>query len=192
MNLPVSVRTGAVAALAVAMLSCGREQPSARDGGASRVDVFADTSRSRRLAISPPDTTEWAAARKRAAIWMAQVAPAREPTQPPYPDAGPAVVDTALPAPPRLEVDPDLKPPILRAAARLRLPAGPRAAWVELDVRVGEDGSTTDALWAGGSSDSALVAAAIDCALAMRFYPALREGQPVAVWCRQRFDFESR
>ena len=183
-------RAAACGTLALALLSCGRESP--RDADAPRVDVFADTSITRRLAISPPDTTQWAAARKRAAVWMAQVAPAREAPQPPYPEAGPAAVDTTLPSPPRLEVDPDLKPPILRSAAPLRIPAGPRAAWVELDVRVGEDGTATDALWAGGSSDSALVSAAIDCALAMRFYPALRAGYPVAVWCRQRFDFETR
>ena len=188
----VPTRAVALAALLLAAFSCSREQAPPRDSGAMRVDVFADTSRSRRLAISPPDTTAWSGARKRASIWMAQVGPAREPTQPPYPDAPPAAIDTALPAPPMLEVDPDLKPPILRGAARLRIPAGPRAAWVELDVRVGEDGTTTDALWAGGSSDTALVAAAIECALSMRFFPALREGQPVAVWCRQRFDFESR
>jgi len=26
----------------------------------------------------------------------------------------------------------------------------------------------------------------------MRFYPALRGGRPVAVWCRQRFEFGAR
>jgi hypothetical protein len=34
------------------------------------------------------------------------------------------------------------------------------------------------------------VDAARECALAMRFYPALRAGRPTAVWCRQRFDFD--
>jgi TonB family protein len=63
---------------------------------------------------------------------------------------------------------------------------------VELDVRIGEDGSVTDALWAGGSADSALTDAATTCALSMRFFPALRAGQPTAVWCRQRFDFTGR
>src|SRR6266545_850269 len=49
-----------------------------------------------------------------------------------------------------------------------------------------------DAGWAGGSEDPARVAAATACARAMRFYPALRAGRPVAVWCRQRFDFPGR
>ena len=57
------------------------------------------------------------------------------------------------------------------------------------DRRVDESGEVTDALWAGGSNDSALVQSATECALRMRFYPALQSGQPVPVWCRQRFDF---
>jgi TonB family protein len=62
---------------------------------------------------------------------------------------------------------------------------------VDVDVRVAEDGSVSDARWAGGG-DSALAAAAIRCALDMRFFPALQAGRPVAVWCRQRFDFQAR
>jgi TonB family protein len=69
------------------------------------------------------------------------------------------------------------------------VPAAARAGMVELDVRVDETGVVTDAHWAGGSADSSLVAAAIACAEAMAFYPAQLAGRPVAVWCRQRFDF---
>ena len=177
--------------LFLAVTACGRE-PEPRSVNDAPVDVFADTARFQPLVISPPDTAAWAAARTRGAVWMAQVTPRREVTPPPLPGAEPAAVDTSLPDPPALAVDPELKPPILRSAGTLRVPARLRAAWVELDVRVDEGGSTTDALWAGGSSDSALVAAAVDCALEMRFFPALREGRPVAVWCRQRFDFEKR
>ena len=96
--------------------------------------------------------------------------------------------------PPLLEIDDDLKPPILERHAILSVPAPyPRRAVesVELDVRVDESGEVTDALWAGGSNDSALVQSATECALRMRFYPALQSGRPVPVWCRQRFDFGS-
>jgi hypothetical protein len=127
------------------------------------------------------------------------VAPSR-PTRldPPLP---PAASDTLAPEaapPPALAIDDDLKPPLLRTPAALTRPADPRsgsrpgAQSVELDVRVDESGAVTDALWAGGAADSALVSAAIECALGMRFYPALRAGRPVAVWCRQRFDFGRR
>jgi outer membrane biosynthesis protein TonB len=85
-------------------------------------------------------------------------------------------------------VSEDLKPPLLQKSGTLIPPPGKRGS-VELDVRVTEEGDVSDALWAGGSSDSLLVAAAISCALEMRFYPALQAGRPIAVWCRQRFDF---
>ena len=55
-----------------------------------------------------------------------------------------------------------------------------------------ESGAVTDALWAGGGTDSALVAAARACALGMSFFPALRGGRPVAVWCRERFEIGGR
>jgi len=56
-------------------------------------------------------------------------------------------------------------------------------------VRVDETGEVTDALWTDGSTDSMLVQVATECALSMKFYPALQVGRPVPVWCRQRFDF---
>ncbi|HKQ57251.1 MAG TPA: energy transducer TonB, partial [Candidatus Eisenbacteria bacterium] len=95
---------------------------------------------------------------------------------------------SAMPPPPALAVDEDLKPPLPRSSTPLAVP--PRArGFVELDVRIDEQGSVSDALWAGGSEDPALVEPATRCALEMRFYPALRAGRAVAVWCRQRFDF---
>src|SRR5439155_21116268 len=93
-------------------------------------------------------------------------------------------------------VDPSLSPPILVAPAALSTPRGPRGrpirGSVELEVEVGPAGDVLATTWAGGSSDSALVRAARDCARSMRFLPARRGEEPVAVWCRQRFDFGSR
>lgn len=172
---------------ALVALGCGAAEPERRPPIELPVNVFADTGRGGRLPIRPP--AEGAAA-PRAAVWLAQVTPSRpRAIEAPLPDATPAPLDELPAEPPPLEVDQGLKPPMLKAAATLRVPSGARNASVELDVRIAEDGSVSDALWAGGSSDSALVASAIDCALAMRFYPALRAGRPQAVWCRERFDF---
>lgn len=151
------------------------------------VDVFGDSGRSERWRRD----TALAAPRETAAVWLARVSPSRAPAEPPLP-----VPESSAPAlepapPPGLAIDPDLKPPILRAPAPLHAPGSLRGE-VELDVRVDEEGLVSDAEWAGGSRDTALVRAATECALAMRFYPALREGAPVAVWCRQRFDFGAR
>ena len=151
------------------------------------VNVYADTGRGGHLEVRPP------AAR----VWLANVTPARMPA--PAPALPEALLDSLpLPeeAPPGLEVDPGLKPPILRAPGTLALPPGwhgPRTS-VDLDVRVDESGRVSDALPALASGDSVvieagLVEAARRCALGMRFYPALQAGRPVPVWCRQRFDF---
>jgi hypothetical protein len=157
------------------------------------VNVMADTGRGERLPVRPP----------RATVWLARVAPSPATTVPsatPAPSAplaaevappepAPEAPEAELPAPPTLEVDPGLKPPLLRTPAALEVPAGARRGFVELDVHVDEAGRVSGARWAGGSADSAQVGAATRCALAMVFYPALRGGRPVAVWCRQRFDF---
>lgn len=175
-------------AVALALLAgaCARTaherdtSPSAADTTlAVPIAALADSSRSTALRVVPP-----------AAVWIARVSPSRfPPSEPPLPAATPAVPEAA-PAPPRLEVDPGLKPPIPRRAARLVAPAGVRGpASVELDVEVDETGRVREAVWAGGASDTALVRAAIACAHTMSFFPALRAGAPVAVWCRQRFDF---
>lgn len=182
------------AALAAALLaaSCGRgagergAPPGARAGATMElpVRVLSDTGRSAPLRVAPPPDV---------AVWVARVTPAKPAAvaMPPPSEAPDTLVATDLPPPPALEVDPDLKPPILRTPAALHLPAGRArgAETVELDVRVDEEGGVSDAMWAGGSADSARVAAAIESALAMRFFPALKAGRPIAVWCRQRFDF---
>lgn len=117
---------------------------------------------------------------------MVAVAPRRAELSAPLPDAPPAEVPPAPDTP--AEPDDALKPPIPRHAAVVAWPARtPASTVVELDVRVDEQGEPSDALWAAGDTDSARVAAAIEAALAQRFWPALQRGRAVAVWCRQRF-----
>ena len=124
-----------------------------------------------------------------ARMTLVRVAPARAELSVPLP-----AVESALPephvAPPaagELASDDELRAPIVRSDAPLDR-ARARRGWLELDVRVDENGEVSDAMFAEGDADSATVEAAIEAALAMRFYPAVRAGRPVAVWCRQRFD----
>jgi len=172
--------------LVCALWGCGRERKQSPPPAPLPVEVFADTSRSERLRVEPPP----------ARVWLANVRPVREPGNLVPTPAAPPETMLPEPAPPSLEIDGDLKPPILRERAPLVLPSAAlrreRSVSVELDVRVDEAGNVADARWAGGGADSALVRAALDCAARMRFYPALRAGRPVAVWCRQRFDFGVR
>ena len=177
---------------------CGRSSPPERVGerGAPRalpLAVFADTGRATTLHVQPPSPAIGPAPRVRASAWLTRVSPARmEPAALPAadPDAEPAA-DSLLsspPPPPALVVDEHLRPPLPRASTPLAVPRGARGS-VELDVRVDEQGEVSEVRWAEGSRDPALVRAATDCARAMRFFPAERAGRPVAVWCRQRFDF---
>lgn len=176
-------------AAAVTACGCGGSEPRAGPPTPIPVDVLADTGRTHRLRIEVPDT---AAEGGKTAVWLARVTPTRPARiEAELPEPAPSGPDAPFASPPGLVVDPGLKPPLLRARGTLRVPAQASGA-VDLDVRVSEEGSVSEASWAGGSSDSALVAAAIACALEMRFYPALRAGTPVAVWCRQRFEFGSR
>jgi len=168
---------------------CGRSPAPPERRVRLPVDVFADTARTVRFAPAGPRTAPPPpAAASAATVWLARVSPTNPvPPEPPAP--APDSLSMSWPAPPVLAVDEDLKAPIPRGTARLRVPAGARPGWVELDVRVDETGAVTDAEWAGGSPDTALVRAATECAFAMRFFPALQGGREVAVWCRQRFDF---
>mgnify|MGYP001212049197 CR=1 FL=1 len=171
----------AAACLPAAVTGCARRAAEPTLSRPLAVQVYADTARTRRLSVPLP------AAR----VWLAQVAPARVALSVPVPPAGsPDSLPPAGDAGPGLDVDPGLKPPVLRTPARLML-AGGTAGWVDLDVRVDENGSVSDALWVAGSGDTTLAEAARGCALSMRFYPALRAGRAVAVWCRQRFDLRS-
>ncbi len=169
------------------LVGCGRT-PAVEDGPhALPVDVYADTGRTVSLRVDPPPSP--AAPETRASVWLVQVSPARAalpemPASEPVPDT----LAVTSPAPPPLAVDDGLKPPLARARAPLFVPVGARGS-VELDVRVDERGGVSEVLWAGGTRDTSMMRAAFDCAHAMRFYPAQLAGQPVAVWCRQRFDF---
>lgn len=189
-------RRGALALLLASLAAlppgagCDRPRGAAeRPSPLRAVRVHADTGRTGRLSVRPP------AAR----VWVVRVTPARPSLPPPPPEPAPEVPPSAGDEGPALEVAPGLLPPVLRTPVPtcLRqvpaLPPGRRAAdaWVDLEVRVDESGAVGDAAWRGGSGDTALVEAARRCALAMRFHPALRAGEPVAVWCRQRFDFRA-
>jgi TonB family protein len=175
----------------VLIAGCGGApaREDSRAPSALPVSVYADTGRATTLRVAPPDT---AAAAPRAAVWLASVSPARTaPADLPPGEPSDDTLAAQPPPPPALVVDQGLKPPLLRAEAALAVPPGARGT-VELEVRVDEQGEVPEARWVGGSRDPALVRAAIECARAMRFFPAERAGRPVAVWCRQRFDFGAR
>jgi len=156
------------------------------------IEVLADTGRRQSLPVPPP-----AAAR----AWLERVQKDRPPRVPPAEVAPAPPLDVPPPearpdAPPVtsepldvLVVDEDLHPPIPIGVAPLHVPSGRGSLGIDLDVRIDEDGAVSDAVWAGGSADPAAVAAVTACALAMRFHPAVQRGKPVAVWCRQHFEF---
>ena len=180
-------------ALIASLTGCGRGRPADEVPETVRlpVDVFADTARDVRLADrglplapEPPDPT----AAPRASVWLARVSPTPPgPIDPSVAGAEPQAGE--WPEPPTLAVDDGLKPPIPRGSSRLIVPRGADPGWVELDVRIDENGTVSDVEWAGGAIDSARVEAATGCAFTMRYFPALQDGRAVAVWCRQRFDF---
>ena len=183
------------AAMILWLAGCGRARPPADEEPprALPVAVFADTGRSTTLRVIPPPGGAPRAAGARAAVWLARVSPARiepaaEPASEPAPEAAPDTLPSAPLPPPSLVVDGSLKPPLPRSQTPLLVPPGARGS-VELDVRVDEQGEVSEVRWAGGARDPALVRAATECARGMRFFPAERAGQPVPVWCRQRFDF---
>lgn len=172
--------------LMLALLACGcgarPERPAVREvGDTLAVTVLADTAEAASLppagigVAEPPRYTLVRIAAARADV--------RAPLPAPEPDV-PAMREPAADAP---AYDDDLRPPIARGPATVRLRAS-RRGWLELDVRVDENGEVSDAIAVGGDADSATVRAAIDAALGQRWYPATRRGRPVAVWCRQRFE----
>jgi TonB family protein len=191
-----TTRRLAGAAMILWLAGCGRARPPAgqEPPRALPVAVFADTGRSTTLRVIPPP----GGARRdslasnsgaHAAVWLARVSPTRiEPAAEPSPEAAPDTLASAPLPPPPLVVDGSLKPPLPRSQTPLAVPPGARGS-VELDVRVDEQGEVSEVRWAGGARDPALVRAATECARGMRFFPAERAGQPVPVWCRQRFDF---
>jgi len=175
---------------------CGGEQSGARSRAPALLPsrVAADSGRSIPLAVFGSDSARaWMAGvsrREPASVRPASGSLARPSTlEIPIPEPRSDTLTSEVSPAPSLAIDEDLKPPIPMGSAPLRLPPMRRgAAWVELDVRIDENGGVSDALWAEGSADSSMVAATVACALAMRFHPALRNGVPIAVWCRQRFE----
>jgi TonB family protein len=164
-------------------IGCAKPPAATERPQAIPVDVVADSGRGGTLRIVAPDAPP-----ARASVWLARVSPARSTPPLPTAEATPETLPGSFSAPPALAIDEGLKPPLPRSRAPLAVPKGAQGL-VELDVRVDEQGRVTDALWAGGSADSTLVRAATACARNMRFYPALRAGRAVAVWCRQQFVF---
>jgi len=186
-----TTRRLAGAAMILWLTGCGGAHPPAEQEPprALPVAVFADTGRTTTLRVIPPPEGAARDAGAHATVWLARASPARiEPAAEPSPEAAPDTLPFALLPPPSLVVDGSLKPPLSRSQTPLAVPPGARGS-VELDVRVDEQGQVSEVRWAGGSRDPALVRAATECARGMRFFPAERAGQPVPVWCRQRFDF---
>ena len=185
--------------IASAAVGCGRNDstPSRTETRAPvplPVRILADSASGGTLPVRAPD----------AQAWLAGVAstPPKAPSAPsgaspseiaPLPDAAPDTTFPVAAPPPSLVIDPALKAPIPRSTPPLRIPArhGGRneVESVELAVYVDPRGQVEVAKWAGGTSDTALVRAAVECASAMTFYPAMRGGEAIGVWCRQRFDF---
>jgi hypothetical protein len=152
--------------------------------------VAADSGGMGRLAVRPPEARAWLARVSRNPP-PRPTSVTREPApQVSLPEAAP---DTAFPqSGAALAVDPGLVPPVPRGPPVLLVPPRDYAgsgSVVLIDVHVSERGEVTDVLGPDAPADSALVAAAIACARRMRFYPARLAGEPVAVRCRQRFEF---
>ncbi len=127
-------------------------------------------------------------------LTLQRISPSRGALELALPNADAAPPPVADPdASPRegLATDDELRPPIARSASALTL-KGARRGWVELDVRVDEQGEVSDAVVVEAMADSATQAAAVEAAYAVRFHPATQRGRPVAVWCRQRFEVGRR
>lgn len=134
-------------------------------------ELVLERTRQERAELPPPVTVAPSAPAE-----IAPALPGAEPATPPEgaPDHTRAVGE-----------DPALKPPIPRGLPVL--PRGGRGGRVALDVRVDEHGEVTDAELVETDADSATVAAAIDAAYSLRFYPAILGERRVAVWTRQLF-----
>lgn len=173
---------------ALVACGCGHGSRPAREAGRSRdlpVTVIGDSAESGSLPVARPG------GRPVAHVTLVRIAPTRAEIGAALPEPEPAAPAAGEAAPERSTESPapddDLRPPLPKSAATLRLHAL-RPGFVELDVRVDEEGDVTDAIPTGGDADSASVFAATEAALGQRWYPATRRGRPVAVWCRQRYE----
>jgi hypothetical protein len=168
---------------------CGRapERAATRVAGSELpVTVLADSAE---VAGLPP--ARLFAGLPEAKLILVRVAPARSGVQAALPEPEPSAPALPEGSGEGLAADDALRPPVPRGATTLRVRDG-RRAWLELDVRVDENGEVSDALPVAGDTDSATTRGAIDAALGLRWYPATRRGRPVAVWCRQRFELAPR
>src|SRR5580765_2277905 len=92
------------------LAGCGRDHDAAQPPRRLAVSVFADTGRTERLHVPPLLARE-----RETSVCLTRVTPTRPPAiEAPLPEAAPAPVENNEPLPsPALQVDPDLKPPIL-------------------------------------------------------------------------------
>ena len=175
----------ALLALALLAAGCGRGRPPESPARLPRelpLTVLADSARG--VTLTPSRTVSAPAPARLVLLAVSQQRAAPAASPPEVPPAEPPAPSGAVD---RLPVDLGLHAPIPLAPARLALAGGTRG-WVELDVRVDERGDVTEAIFAAGAADTSLMRRAVDAAMAMRYRPARRAGQPVAVWCRQRFE----
>lgn len=178
----MKLHTPLMLAVLAAGCAAGRERPDTVEvGDTLAVTVLADSADAFGL---PPAAWSGGAPLR---LTLVRIAAARADVAAPLPMPEAADPPESAGAAPVPASDDALRPPLARGPATVRLGA-PRRGWLELDVRVDERGEVTDALVAGGDADSATVRTAITAAFAQRWYPAVRRGRPVAVWCRQRFE----
>lgn len=180
-------------ALLAAACGCGLRPASTGASGASGALGRADSARASETApgaLRPLADFDPSQVAPEPRVTMVRVAPQRSglALAPPLPEPSEPEPHVAPPASGALAADDELRAPIVREGARVDR-ARAKRGWVELDVRVDEEGAVSDAMFADGAADSSAVEAAIEAALAMRFWPASQNGRPVAVWCRQRFEF---
>ena len=160
--------------------------------GETELPVSALTDSAERWTLPAAPLSADTAARPR--LTLQRISPSRAALELALPNADPAlppVSDPDASSREGLAIDDELRPPIARGASALTLKAA-RRGWVELDVRVDEQGEVSDAMVVEAMADSATQAAAVEAAYAVRFHPATQRGRPVAVWCRQRFEVGRR
>jgi len=151
--------------------------------------IMSDVPERWTLPLSPPGSGDvvFVRAQRERSGSLAVVEPSAPPVvEPALPGAEPALPPEAAASEPHMTTDdPALKPPIPRGLPTL--PRGGRGGRVALDVRIDEHGEVTDAELVETDADSATVAAAVEAAYSLRFYPAILGERRVAVWTRQVF-----
>lgn len=177
-------RLGFILLFVVLALGCSRERATVPASHATPEPAPVDSADRPRGAGLPPAAPDSFASLPPTHLRIAE--PAAGARVPP-PDAAMGEPPPPEGAVDRLPADDALHAPVLRAGSRAALP--PQAhGWVELDLLVDAQGEVADARFAGGSTDPATIAAAVQAARALHYAPARQGGRAVAVWCRQRFE----